>query len=318
LAQNDAVDAMISGGINFLIISPYDGAEQAIVGDKCVQQGIPYITMNTRIAQIPGENGYVCTIERDPYLEGVLTGLSVVQAMTEQHGQPQGNIGELAGVVSDNASILWSMGVRRVFAAYDNLNVVCSMEAGGDNDTRYKAAVNLLKAFREDELDGIITYDDETAVAALQAMADYDRGDMTGRIWSAGGSKAGLTAVWYGDIAQTIERTGQTGMVALEYALQYLEGGGQNIPAVVPAMARVFAAKSQEQKDAVAAIIADMDAAGVEVCFESLGSSALFAPDADTLSTAYPTPYYLQDEGYLAEFEPYTTADAIYNRGDDE
>jgi ABC-type sugar transport system substrate-binding protein len=238
--------------------------------------------------------------------------------MTEQHGQPQGNIGELAGVVSDNASILWSMGVRRVFAAYDNLNVVCSMEAGGDNDTRYKAAVNLLKAFREDELDGIITYDDETAVAALQAMADYDRGDMTGRIWSAGGSKAGLTAVWYGDIAQTIERTGQTGMVALEYALQYLEGGGQNIPAVVPAMARVFAAKSQEQKDAVAAIIADMDAAGVEVCFESLGSSALFAPDADTLSTAYPTPYYLQDEGYLAEFEPYTTADAIYNRGDDE
>ncbi len=317
LAQNDAVDTMISGGINFLIISPYDGAEQASVGDKCAQQGIAYITMNTRIAQTPGENGYVCTIERDPYLDGVLTGLSVVQAMTAQYGAPKGNIGELVGVVSDNASILWSMGVRRVFAAYDELNVVCSIEAGADDDTRYNAAVNLLKAYREGELDGIITCDDSLAVITLQAMADDDRDDMIGRIWSVGGTKAGLTSVWYGDFAQTIERTGQTGMIALEYALQYLEGNGQSIPPMVPAMARSFAAKTQEQKDAIAVIIADMDALGVETCFESMGSCGLFAPDADALSTAYPTPYYAQDEAYLAEFEPYTTADAIYDTGEE-
>ena len=195
---------------------------------------------------------------------------------------------------------------------------MCSIEAGADDDTRYKAAVNLLKAYREGELDGIITYDDNTAVMTLQALVDYDRGDMTGRIWSVGGTKAGLTSVWYGDFAQTIERTGQTGMVALEYALQYLEGTAQDIPAVVPAMARVFSAASQEQKDAIAALIVDMDAAGAGYCFENMGSCGLFAPDTTALSTVYPTPYYIQDAAYLAEYEPYTTADAIYDTADDE
>ena len=109
--------------------------QQAAVGDKCLQQGIPYITMNTRIAQTPGQNGYVCAIEHDPYLDGVLTGLSVVQAMTAQYGQPQGNIGELTGIVSDNGSILWSMGVRRVFAAYEC--VECCVQHRGGCRRRY-------------------------------------------------------------------------------------------------------------------------------------------------------------------------------------
>lgn len=318
LAQNDTVDAMIRDGINFLIIAPYNGAEQAVVGDKCMQQGIPYITMNARINQTPGEGGYVCAIEQDPYLSGVLTGLSVVQAMTEEYGHPKGNIGELTGVVSDNASVMWSMGVRRVLSGYEELNVVCSIEGGADDDTRYKAAVNLLKAYREGALDGIITFDDTTAVMTLQAMADYDRGDMAGRIWSVGGTKDGLTAVWYGDFAQTIEQTGQTGMVALEYALQYLEGTGQDIPPVVSAVTRAFSAKTQQQKDALAALIAEMDAAGAACSFENMGSYALFTPDTNALSTVYPMPYYAQDAAYLSAFEPYTTEDAIYDTEDED
>ena len=312
-SQSSAVDAMIGDGINFLILSPYDDPDSAEAGDICAASAIPYITMNRSIDKEIGEGGYVCTIAPDAYLTGMLTGLSVVQEMTERYGYPKGNIGELPGVVFDEASRLWSMGVRRVLSEYEELNVVCSITGGNDDDTRYKAAVNLLKAFRADELDGIITFDDEAAVMTLQAMADYDRGEMTGLIWSVGGTKDGLTAVWYGDIAQTIERNGQTGMTALEYALQYLEGTGQDIPPVVGAMARVFAAQTQPQKDAVAALIADMNTLGINVCFESIGDYALFMPDTQALESVYPKPYYQQDDMYLSEFEPYVTADAIYD-----
>ena len=312
-AQSSAVDAMIVNGIDFLILSPQSDPESAATGDICAQNDVPYITMNRSIGCEIGQGGYVCTIQPDAYMAGVLTGLSLVQEMTGRHGYPKGNIGELTGVVNDEASVLWSMGVRRVLSEYEELNVVCSITGGNDDDTRYKAAVNLLKAFREGELHGIITFDDEAAVMTLQAIADYDRGDMTGLIWSVGGTKDGLTAVWYSDIAQTIERTQQVGMTALEYALQYLEGGGADFPDIVNPVIRVFSAQTQPQKDAIAALIADMNTMGTDVCFESIGDYALFMPDLDALNRAYPAPYYEQDAAYLSAFEPYSTADAIYD-----
>ncbi|MDD5016720.1 MAG: substrate-binding domain-containing protein [Eubacteriales bacterium] len=314
-SQIDTADDMIAGGIDFLILSPYESGALSEVGDLCEGQGIPYITINDSIDKTPGEDGYVCTIIEDDYMIGVLTGISIVEAMTEKYGQPAGNIGEITGVVSDEASILRSLGIRRVFARYENLNVVCSMAGDYDEETSYKAAVNVLKAFREGELDGIITVNDDTGVQALQAVLDYDRSEMTGSIWSMGATKSGLTCVWYGDFAQTVECTTQTGMAALEYALQYLEGQGDGIPPVVASVTRVFRADTSAQADAIAVFIAEMDSKGTALCFENIGEYDLFLPDIESLGDYYPLHYYEYDDidAYLSELEPYTTGEAAYS-----
>ena len=310
--QIDIVREMM-GDIDFLILSPFDDALTEI-GALCEAKGIPYITINSHNGGAPGEDGYVCTIERDDYMAGVLTGISIVQAMTDKYGTPRGNIGEITGVVSDPASMYKSMGIRRVFAEYEGLSVVCSVAGDDDADTSYKAAVNVLKAYGQDVLDGIITFSDEAGIQTIQACLDYDRSDMAGQIWSMGGTKEGLTCVWYGDFAQTVECTAQTGMAALEYALQYLEGQGDDIPSVVPTVTRVFSAETDEQAETVAAIIAEMDDVGTDVCFENMGSYDLFMLP-QSLSDVYPRHYYEYDDvqGYLDEFEPYTTGKAIYN-----
>ena len=312
--QISAVADMLGQGIDFLIISPVLGNSLRAVGDMCEKSGVPYITLNRRIAKTPGKDGYVCSIEQDDYLAGVLTGISIVETMTKRYGAPRGNIGEIVTAVDDEASQLRSMGIRRVLSEYEELNVVISIIGSEDDTSRYKAASNVLKAFRSGSLHGIVALNDDTALQTLQAVLDTDREELLGSIWSMGATKAGLTAVWYKQFAQTIECTCQTGMVALEYALQYLEGSGDDIPPVVLSVTRVFAADTQEQRDAIASLIAGMDEKDTEVCFENMGEYSPFLPDEDGLGHYYPMHYfeYANADLYLSAFEPFTMGEPIY------
>ena len=307
-SQQSVVKSLVSSGVDFMIFSA--GGDASTLGALCDAAGVPYLTMDCR-AGTPGEGSYVCSIERDDYLIGVLTGLSIANTLTEANGKAAGNIGEIVGDVSDEASILRSAGLRRALASYPDIQVVCSVTTA--DDTTYHAAVNVMKAYRQGELDGIVVPDDTAAVEALQAVVNYGRDELRGRIWSVGATRDGLTGVWYGEFAQTVEATAQTGMMALEYAVQYLNGDGGDIPAVVCSVTRVFSAGSQGQKDAIALLIAQMEESGYLYCMDNQGAYDLFLPDG-RLAQLYPQHYYEYADiaAYLAEFEPYTTQEAVY------
>lgn len=308
----NAATQMVTNDIDFMIMLPSADNTMGEIGDLCERSDVPYITIDKRIAKTPGRGKYICSIEQDDYMVGVLTGMSIVADMTEKYGYPKGNIGEIVNAVNDLSTQRKSMGIRRVFAEHEELNVVCSVAY--QNNTVYNAANNVLKAFRKNELDGIITVCDDTAVKTLQAVLDTDRNEMVGNIWSMSANKSGLTGVWYGDIAQTVECTSQTGMVALEYALQYLEGFGEDIPPIVASITRVFSVKTPEQSDAIAKIVADMESKNTYECFEHMGDYTLFLPDFDGMKQYYPKHYfeYTDAQGYLNEHEPFTTGDAVY------
>jgi ABC-type sugar transport system substrate-binding protein len=307
-AQLAAARSMIGAGADFLILSA-DG-DRSDIGALCASSGVPYITADCR-AGTPGQGGYICAIERDDYLIGVLTGLSIADTLTAKYGEARGHIGEITGAANDGVFILRSAGLRRALGAYPDIRVVCSVTTEGD--TAYHAAVNVMKAYPLGVLDGIVVSDDAAALEALQAIANYGRDELRGFIWSAGGTKDGLTGVWYGELAQIVEVTAQTGMMALEYALQYLEGGGEGIPPVVCSMTRAFSAGSPQQKDALAAIIAQMDGLGFAQCVDNAGDYALFF-SAARLAESYPKHYweYSDSAAFIAEFAPFTTEKATY------
>lgn len=318
--QKQLTDAtnMISSGIDFLIISPFKNEKLTQISDLCEQEGIPYITMNNRLGKTPGENGYVCAIVQDDYLMGVLTGISIVDTMVRQNGAFRGNIAEITGKIQDESTQLRSMGIRRVLSDFEGINIVCCVAGDDEADTSYKAAVNVLKAFRQDELDGIITLSDEAGLQTLQAVLDFDRDELVGKIYSMGGTKAGLTGVWYGSFAQTIEDTHQSGMFALEYALQYLEGAGDDIPPVITQVTRVFRADTEEQKEDIAKIIADLSGINSDTCLDNMGSYEMFLPDMKMQGIHYPKPYYAYPDvdAFLLEYEPFTTGEAYYNQAE--
>ncbi len=311
--QIDSVKKLLVSGIEFLIFVP--GGEESLgeADTLCAQSGVPYITIGRRTQAVPGEGSYVCTIEPDDFLIGILTGQGIVDAMTAQYGEPYGNIAEITGVVSDTVSMLRSSGLRKVLSSYDKLNVVCSVAGHNDKDTVYKAAENIFKAYREGELDGIVVPDDSAALTVLQAALDYDRNDVAGRIWSAGATVKGLTGVYYGQMAQTIETYSQTGMAAMEYAVHYLNGD-RGFPAVITPLTRVFTAESQEKKDGIKNLIAALSERGAQSCLESMGGDAPFLPDENIKN--YPKRYdsYPDIEAYLGTYEPYTTQKAIYKQ----
>jgi ABC-type sugar transport system substrate-binding protein len=306
--QRSTAQSLLGSGIDFLIIAAE--GDQSGIGALCDAQDVPYITMDCR-AGTPGRGGYICSIERDDYLVGILTGLSVADTLTGKYGEPRGNIGEIAGAVSDQAAILRSAGLRRALAAYPDIRVVCSVTTEGD--TAYHAAVNVMKAYRQGDLDGIVALDDAMTLEALQAAVNYGRKELRGFIWSAGATKDGLTGVWYGELAQTVEVTAQSGMMALEYALQYLEGKGSDIPPIVCGMTRAFRAGTQQKLDAIAELVAQMDALEISYCMDSAGDYSLFAPD-ERVAEIYPRHYYEYGDAasFIAEFGPFTTGDAVY------
>lgn len=307
--QLGTAQSMIDSGIDFLILCA-DG-DRSDIGALCEQNDTPYITMGCR-AGTPGQGSYICSIEPDDYLIGVLTGLSIADTLTQKYGEPRGNIGEITGAVGDQASILRAAGLRRALAAYPDIQMVCSITTEGD--TAYHAAVNVMKAYRIGELDGITAIDDAAALEVLQAVVNYGRDDLQGFIWSAGATTDGLTGVWYGQFAQTVEITQQTGMMALEYALQYLEGSANEIPPIVCSMTRAFRAGTPQQKDAVAAIIAQMNELGVSCCMDNTGDYTLFTTD-ERIAQIYPKHYYEYNDvaAFIAEFGPFTTEEAVYS-----
>jgi len=308
VSQQDVAQSLLGSGVDFMILST--GVDAAAIGALCNKAGVPYLTMDCR-AGTPGKGGYVCSIERDDYMIGMLTGLSIVDTLTGANGTAAGNIGEIVGDVSDEACILRSAGLRRALSAYPDIRVVCSVTTS--DDTAYHAAVNVMRAYRQGELDGIVVESDAAAVETLQALVNYDREELRGRIWSLGGTKDGLTGVWYGEFAQTVELTAQTGMMALEYAVQYLNGDGGDIPPIVCSMTRVFSANSQESKDDIALFIVQMEESGFSYCTDAMGAYAPFLP-GEQLTRVYPAHYYEYDDiaSYLAEFPPYTTQEAVY------
>lgn len=312
-AQLESIEQMLVSGIDFLIFAPGGDEPLGEADVLCAGQGVPYMTLGRRIEATPGAGRYVCTIEPDEYANGMLTGLNIVDAMETRYGKPVGNIGEITGVVSDETSILRSRGLRRALALYGSLNVVCSVAGNADEDTIYKAAVNIFKAYREGELDGIVVPDDSAALVVLQAALDFDRNDVMGRIWSTGATVEGLTGVYYGQLAQTLETSSQTGIAAMEYALAYLEGGAE-IPPVITSLTRGFTAETREKKDDIARIIAALKERGAKSCLESVGDYTLFIPDEAQMRSYYPQRYdtYTNAAQYLDAFEPYTTQKAFY------
>lgn len=312
-AQISTIEQMLVNGIDFLIFAPGGDDPLGEADALCAEQAVPYMTIGRRIEATPGAGSYICTIEPDEFLNGLLTGLDILNVMEAQYGEPFGNIAEITGVVTEETSILRSRGLRKALALYSNLNVVCSVAGNDDEETIYRAAVNIFKAYREGELDGIVVPDDSAALTVLQAALDYDRNDVAGRIWSTGATVDGLTGVYHGQLAQTIETASQTGIAAMEYALSYLEGG-VDIPPVITSLTRVFTAETQQKKDGIAFIIAALKDRGANSCHESIGEYDLFIPDEAQLRTYYPQRYdtYVNVEKYLAAFEPYTTQKAIY------
>lgn len=313
--QQTAVAQTLENAVDFLIFAPGGSDTLTEVDTLCTQKNVPYLTMGRRIGAKPGKGRYVCAIEPDRYMAGVLTGLSIAETVKTESGRPFGNIAEITGVVSDEASVLQSMGLRRALAPYDELGVVCSVAGSSDDDTVYQAAENIFRAYRPGELAGITVPDDHAALTVLQAALDYDRDDVVGHIWSVGATVEGLTGVWHGQFAQTVELKGQTGMAAMEYALMYLGNNKADIPPVVTSLTRVFTARTPEQADGVAALIDALKQRGASHSLESVGDYALFLPQG--LPQVYPQRDDLGGDEFLTAFEPYTTKAPVYKTRND-
>jgi len=307
--QVQDAQSLLAQSPDILLMSPNESEPLAVVGDMCDEAGIPYMTLDRTITKTPGEGQYVCAIQVDGYHEGIMNGVRIVDDMVRKNGSEKGNIAEISGVLGSSPSLHRSAAVRRVLADYPDIKVVISVTGEFDAAKSAQAMKDIMTAKPAGTIDGVVCSCDTSAVAAVEEIKAAGRTELLGWIWAVDGLKAGLQGIVDGDIAEISECPPFFGMIAFEYAIQYLNGV-TDFPAIICAPERDFSGETPEKMDELKAIIAELDARGISFVPSDVGSYAIMVPENQAMvDKYYPMPYWEQadPEAWLAEFEAYTT-----------
>jgi ribose transport system substrate-binding protein len=308
--QVQDAQSLLAQSPDILLMSPNESEPLAVVGDMCDEAGIPYMTLDRTVSRTPGEGQYICAIQIDGYEEGVMNGVRIVDDMMKKNGEHKGNIAEISGILGSSPSIHRSAGVRRVLADYPDIKVVISVTGEFDAAKSAQAMKDIMQAKPAGTIDGLVASCDTSAVVAVEEIKAAGRTELLGWIWTVDGLKAGLQGIIDGDIAEISECPPFFGMIAFEYAIQYLNGAGANFPAVVCAPQRDFTGETPEKMAELKAIVAELDARGISFVPSDVGSYAIMVPEnPEMVNKYYPMRYWEQPdpEAWLAEFEAYTT-----------
>ncbi len=305
--QLQDIQSLLAQKPDMLIMAPNESGPLSAVVDLCEKAGVSLITVDRTVDKKPGEGKYISAIQSDGYSNGVANGISLVNKLTKKYGEPKGRVAEIAGVLGSSVAQMRSMGMRRVLADYPNIKIVTVRPGEFDRQTSFKAAQDILTVNKKGELDAIMGSCDTSSIAAIEAIKSAGRTELLGYIWGVDGTIEAFDAIAKGEMEETNECPPYFGMIAFEYAIQYLNG--KDIPAIVPTPQRDFAMDTPAKADFMKILIEKAKEQKLVFASSSLGGYDVLVPaDMEMFKKYYPKPYWEQPAAYLEEFKPYTEA----------
>jgi galactofuranose transport system substrate-binding protein len=233
---------------DLLFVSPNESEPLMPVIEQADAMGIPVIALDREFAIKAEEEGdmYVQVQSMDYYLNGVATGVGILQDLEKKYGKPQGNVVELAGILGSSPGIQRSQGLHWVLDRYPDIRVIASRPGEFDRRKGYEQMRDLLEAYKPGQIDAVHVSCDAMGLGALRAINEKGRKELLGHIHGIDGDTPALRAILDGDYGSSHECTPYYGMTAFEYAIRYLNG--EKIPSRVMLPTRWFTAYTPERK----------------------------------------------------------------------
>ncbi|GAB6087071.1 sugar ABC transporter substrate-binding protein [Alkaliphilus crotonatoxidans] len=249
--QITQVEALLTQGIDVLILAPHDASAAASLVEKAHQEGVPVISYDRLITN---------TDKLDVYLsfDNVKVGELQGQYITEQ--VPEGKYIIMSGAPTDNNAKLFKEGAMKyIQPLIDSGKIEVIAEQAVDNWVPENALriVEAALAANNNEVDAILAPNDGTAGGAIQALAAQG---LAGEVPITGqdAEKSAAKRIVEGTQSMTIFKdTRELGQEAIEIAVQLAKGenistngevdnGSVNVPSVLLEATVVTADNIQE------------------------------------------------------------------------
>ncbi|HZJ99146.1 MAG TPA: substrate-binding domain-containing protein [Tissierellaceae bacterium] len=172
IKQQDQVNAMIEQGVDAIIVVPVDTSAMEPITDAAIEAGIPLVYVNRNPfgdGDVPEGIYYSGSQE---IVAGQFQGEYLVDIMGEE-----GGVAILMGILSNEGAVKRTEGNKEVLGEYPGIKVLAEETANWQKDQALNITENWLTAYG-DELNAILSNNDEMALGALNALEANGREDV--------------------------------------------------------------------------------------------------------------------------------------------
>ena len=219
--QTDQVNEFIVKGVSAIVLNPCNSQSIGPAIAKANAAGIPVFTNDIKYAGDAGK--VVCHVATDNYQGGKLAG----EAMVKLLGQSGGKIAILHFAQVESCQLrvkgfLEIVDAHNAKADGDKIEVVSTLDGGGDRDKGYKAAKDSIEA--HPDLAAIFAINDPSALGARAALEGVAKADQV-KIIGFDGQLVGKQAIRDGKIlCDPIQFPDRMGRVTVEQILKHFNG----------------------------------------------------------------------------------------------
>ena len=185
-----------------LIVSPLESKASAPVVALADKAGVPLVIIDRTIEATPGTGQYKTEITQSHVLSGKLLAEKTVELLTAKYGEPKGNVVHVQGLAGASPVIDANMGWDEVMAAYPNIKVVATADAGFTKEGGLKVMEDFMQRFPAGEIDVVRSDYSDMTMGAIEAIKNAGRTELLGFVVGEGGHVKALEAVVAGDIAR--------------------------------------------------------------------------------------------------------------------
>jgi ribose transport system substrate-binding protein len=189
--QADQMDQYVSAGLDAIIIVPVQADSLGPQVEAAKAAGIPVIAVNTALSGTE--------VDASVQPDDVAAGEQEATMMADALGG-EGKIVVLEGPLGSSPQIDRGQGIENVLAENPGLEVLAKDTANWNRDEAVNKMKNWISAFG-DEIDGVISQNDDMALGALQAIRESGLEDV--KVVGIDGIEDGLRAVQAGDMIGT-------------------------------------------------------------------------------------------------------------------
>ncbi len=194
--QASQVDQYIQAGVDAIVIVPVQADTLEPQVDAAVAAGIPILDVNATL----NNDNITASVQPDD----VAAGAQEAQMMMDQLGG-EGNVVILQGPLGGSGEINRGAGIDQVLAEYPNVTVLAEDTANWKRDEAVNKVKNWISAFG-DEIDGVISENDDMGLGAAQALREAGLTDVP--VVGIDGIEDGLNAVKDGTFIGTSLQNG--------------------------------------------------------------------------------------------------------------
>ena len=227
IQQQDHVNSFIQKGVDVIIVNPVDTSAMMPISDAAVSAGIPLIYINRNPTASHGgelpEGVYF--VGPDESKVGVLQAENTARLLNNE-----GNVVILLGTLGHESTATRTQGVKSVLEEnFPDITILAEETADYQRDQGVTVTENLLSAYG-DQLNAIISNNDEMALGALQALESAGRDDVI--VMGVDASEDALQAIKEGKLTATVSQdaVGQgKGAIEIVHALMSGEPVEKNV-----------------------------------------------------------------------------------------